>query len=61
MTNRSKLAVVVLTFVLSGILAMPALATPREGRRDDPIVRIIKRLLQKFAIAPTEDIAVPKP
>lgn len=61
MATRSKLAALILTLVLSGILAPPVFAMREGPRRDDPIVRIIKRLLHRFGIAPTEDIAVPKP
>lgn len=62
MSIRSRLAASVLTLILSGIVAAPTLAIEREGpRRGDPIIRIIKRLLLKFVIAPNDEIAVPKP
>ncbi len=62
MATRSRLAALFLAVTLSGILAAPVFAMQREGpRRDDPIVRIIKRLLHKFGIVTNEDIAVPKP
>lgn len=63
MTIRTRLAALVLSLTLAGILAPPALALPREGvRRDDPIVRVIKRLLRTFGISSNSDsLAVPKP
>jgi hypothetical protein len=61
--TSSALIAAVLALVLSGVVVAPAFAADREGpRRDDPIVRVIKRLLHKFGIIATdEQPSVPHP
>ncbi|MGH7484504.1 MAG: hypothetical protein ACREMY_02725 [bacterium] len=62
--TRFKAATVVLALALSTIIvAPPAFSMQREGPpgRDNPIVRVIKQLLHRFGVLPTEDIAVPHP
>jgi hypothetical protein len=61
--TSSALAAAVLALVVSAGIVAPAFAADREGpRRDDPIVRVIKRLLHKLGvIANDEQPSVPHP
>jgi hypothetical protein len=61
--TSSKVSAAVLVVILStAVLSVPVFGMEREGpRRDDPIVKIIKRLLKKFGIVPDEELGVPKP